>query len=100
MFQGCLRSWLEWPDGDEAQQACQPRRLPGQRWDIRQRDQQQTAGEGPRHPHVSTQEGIWALLLEYNEQRRELGECEQPGFKTLRVPSRLGGASQLSQNNV
>uniref|UniRef100_A0A8C0U436 Myosin IXA n=1 Tax=Cyanistes caeruleus TaxID=156563 RepID=A0A8C0U436_CYACU len=52
---GCLCSWLEWPDGDEAQQACQPWHLPGQRWDIRQRDQQQTAGEGPWHPHNDRQ---------------------------------------------
>uniref|UniRef100_A0A8B9CSH3 Myosin IXA n=1 Tax=Anser brachyrhynchus TaxID=132585 RepID=A0A8B9CSH3_9AVES len=51
---GCLRSRLEWPDGDEAQQAHQPQLLPRQRWDIREHNQQQAAGKSPRHSHVST----------------------------------------------
>uniref|UniRef100_A0A8C8E9B8 Myosin IXA n=1 Tax=Otus sunia TaxID=257818 RepID=A0A8C8E9B8_9STRI len=61
-LQRCLRGWLERTDGSEAQQAHQPGHLPRQGWDIRQCNQQQTAGEGPRHPHVSTKGGDFGFI--------------------------------------
>lgn len=62
MLQRCLCGWLEWPDGDAAQQARQLQCLPRQRWDICQCDQQQAAGEGPRHPHVSAKGGDFGFI--------------------------------------